>query len=207
MLVLSELGRFEDASLLASNSAKHDTNDPELVELMFDLKSLGDNCEFGVVQRYYGAEPLGLLRFTSTPSKLLIAALNNGFAGVGDPENTTLITHQGDYVSGDKRYHMVMHTFIPDIGDDRNKRLLSVCRRIRFLREKLLQDLKDAEKIFVYSCREVLNESEIRELRSALLRYGDNRLLFVKSATESRDSWLSSTPGRQPGCWCSDKCL
>jgi tetratricopeptide (TPR) repeat protein len=183
MLVLGELGRFEDANLLASSAVEKESANPELAKLMFGFESLGDNCEFGVVQRHYGAEPLGLLRFTSTPSRLLIAALDNRFVGVGDAENTTLMTHQGEYVTGDARYHMAMHTFIQDVGDDREKRLVSVCRRIRFLRDKLLEDLKSAEKIFVYSCREVMDETVIRELWAALRRYGDNRLLFVHSAS------------------------
>ena len=184
MLILGELGRFEDASILASGSVAQIEQDPEIVRLMFGFESLGDNCEFGVVQRHYGAEPLGLLRFTSTPLKLLIMALKAEFAGVGDPDSTMLTTHNGEYVTNDKRYHMHMHTFIQDIGDDRQKRFVSVCRRIRFLREKLLQDLKDAEKIFVYSCREAVDVPDIRELWNALRRYGDNRLLFVRSAPD-----------------------
>jgi tetratricopeptide (TPR) repeat protein len=182
--VLNELGRFEEASRLASSARSSDESALEVGPLMLGFESLGDNCEFGVVQRHYGAEPLGLLRFTSTPSKLLMMALDSGFVGVGDPGNTVLTTFNGEYVTSDKRYHMSMHTFIPDKGDDRDKRFVSVCRRIRFLRDKLLQDLKDAEKIFVYSCREGLGDSEIRELWSALRRHGDNRLLFVRSVAD-----------------------
>ena len=182
MLVLGELGRFEEANILASSSVKRDCLDPELGQFMLGFESLGDNCEFGVVQRHYGAEPLGLLRFTATPSKLLVMALNSGFAGVGDPDTTTLTTYNGEYLTGDTRYHMAMHTFIREAGDDREKRFVNVCRRIRFLRDKLLQDLKDAEKVFVYGCREALSDGEIRELWSALRRYGDNRLLFVGAA-------------------------
>ncbi len=184
MLVLGELGRFEEARLLESGPIKRDERNPEIGRFMVGFESLGDNCEFGVVQRHYGAEPLGLLRFTSTPSRLLMAALDAGFVGVGDAENTTLTTSNGEYVTGDKRYHMFMHTFMRDNGDDREKRFVNVCRRIRFLRDKLLQDLKDAEKIFVYGCREALTDNEIREFWSALRRYGDNRLLFVGMARD-----------------------
>lgn len=180
--VLGELGRFEEASVLAGTAVKKDASSAELSQLLLRFESLGDNCEFGVVQRHYGAEPLGLLRFTATPSKLLIIALNSDFAGVGDAENTILRTYNGEYLTGDTRYHMAMHTFIRATGDDRDKRFVNVCRRIRFLRDKLLQDLKDAEKIFVYGCREALTDDDIRELWSALRRYGDNRLLFVAAA-------------------------
>lgn len=184
MLVLGELGRFEEANILASSSVEQDKLDPELGKFMLGFESLGDNCEFGVVQRHYGAEPLGLLRFTSTPPKLLILALNDDLTGIGEPENTTLGSFNGEYMTGDKRYYMSMHTFIREAGDDREKRFVNVCRRIRFLRGKLLQDLKDAEKTFVYGCHQAVRDEEIRELWTALRRYGDNRLLFVLKAPD-----------------------
>jgi hypothetical protein len=31
------------------------------------FENLGGNCEFGLVQRHFGAEPLSLLRWTATP--------------------------------------------------------------------------------------------------------------------------------------------
>ncbi len=38
-----------------------------LQDLMLQFESLGQNCEFGLVQRRAGADPLGLLRFDSAP--------------------------------------------------------------------------------------------------------------------------------------------
>jgi len=38
-----------------------------LNELMLRFESLGQNCEFALLQRQCSAEPLGLLRFSSTP--------------------------------------------------------------------------------------------------------------------------------------------
>ena len=51
--------------------------------LMLDFESLGENCEFGLVQRRCGIEPLGLLRFSSTPLPPLLHALRERFAGMG----------------------------------------------------------------------------------------------------------------------------
>ena len=36
---------------------------PPLNEMLLEFESLGDNCEFGLVQRHFGAEPISLLRF------------------------------------------------------------------------------------------------------------------------------------------------
>jgi hypothetical protein len=50
------------------------------------------------------------------------------------------------------------------------------------LRDKLIDDLKEGRKIFVYSWEEAVDDNDIRELHRALNRLGPNRLLFVRSA-------------------------
>ncbi len=183
-LVLTELDRFQEATALPSGQIEPADEGPlPPAQLMLRFESLGQNCEFGVVQRHFGAEPLGLLRFSSTPLHRLVAALNDGLVGIGEPENTTLGIQTGEYVTSDNRYYMLMHTFIRATDDDPQKRHDSFCRRLQYLRDKLLGDLADARKIFVYSCEEeTTTDNDIRELHSALLRFGANRLLFVRSA-------------------------
>src|SRR5436305_104536 len=39
------------------------TGSPSFHDLATRFESLGDNCEFGILQRLEGAEPLGLLRW------------------------------------------------------------------------------------------------------------------------------------------------
>ena len=188
MLIMAELGRFEEIVPPAARAGGEDPSRPNLAEFMLQFESLGDNCEFGVVQRHFGAEPLGLLRFTSTPLGLLAAALESRLEGVGDPANTDLKVFNGEYMTTDKRLHMAMHTFIRETGDDREKRLVSVCRRLRFLRDKLLADLTEANKIFVYSCTEPLDDEAIQPLWRAIRTYGDNRLLLVRVADNANPS-------------------
>ena len=182
MLIMGELGRFNEIVASTARAGGEDPSRPNLAEFMLQFESLGDNCEFGVVQRHFGAEPLGLLRFTSTPLRLLAAAIERRFEGVGDPANTDLKVVNGEYMTTDKRFHMAMHTFIRETGDDREKRLISVCRRLRFLRDKLLADLAEAHKILVYGCTEPLNDDEIQPLWHAIRAYGNNRLLLVRAA-------------------------
>jgi len=186
VLVLGELGRFDEATALSRPAALPQTNtSAPPANLMLAFESLGENCEFGVVQRHFGAEPLGLLRFTSTPPRLLAAALRDRFVGVGLAENTTLTVHNGEYMTGDKRYHMSMHTFIPAGNDDRTKRFTNFCRRLVFLRDKLISDLEQAEKHFVYGSHSHLADKDIRGLWEAMRACGENRLLFVHPAAAS----------------------
>ena len=86
-------------------------------ELMMQFESLGADpggCEFGLVQRTFGAEPLGLLRWATIGAANLTDALNVGFEGVGDPANTELaVAAQGtreEYTVRDRRFGMLMHT-------------------------------------------------------------------------------------------------
>jgi hypothetical protein len=63
-------------------------------QMITAFESLGDNCEFGLVQRRMGAEPLGLLRFSYVELPLLVRGLRCGFEGLGDP-NTVEVTAEG----------------------------------------------------------------------------------------------------------------
>src|SRR5205823_6115235 len=104
-------------------------------------------------QRAHGAEPLGLLRWTDMEPDGLIAALEAEFEGVGLSENTELITPPdiaGEYGTRDLRFGMRMHTFISKREVPADKMYTQACRRLQFLRDKLLADLKAGEKIFVY---------------------------------------------------------
>ena len=64
--------------------------DESLRQLMLRFESIGEDCEFGSVQRRYGAEPLGLLRWNDASYPALAAALEQDFAGCGEPETTML---------------------------------------------------------------------------------------------------------------------
>jgi hypothetical protein len=187
MLVLQELERFDELRRISETELPA-AADSAIARLMLEFESLGENCEFGIVQRHFGAEPWGLLRFAATPPGLLIEALDARFAGVGEADNIVLDVLDGEYMTSDKRYHMLMHTFISGDGHDRDDRLHSVSERLRmvrakmlpYLREKLIQDLTSSEKIFVYACGEPIEDDQIRALWTALRSYGDNRLLFVR---------------------------
>jgi tetratricopeptide (TPR) repeat protein len=151
-------------------------------ELMMNFESLGDNCEFGFVQRFHNAEPLGLLRFSRMPYDLLLSALENRFDGVGDPENTIIEIDelQQEFMISDKRYNMAAHTFTYVTEIDRQKFFQQQCRRLTYLRRKLISDLENCEKILVFRSLEFLSDQQIRALFSRINTYGPNTLLCVR---------------------------
>ena len=157
------------------------TGGAEMGKLLARFESLGDNCEFGIVQRLAGIEPLGLLRWSNIQPAKLAQILNNGFEGVGDPANTELsVTVTGDYHLFDRRY-FGMHTFINSGHASAEDLLPKMCRRLRFLKDKMIEDLTDGEKIFVHKAtHESLSLDAMRAIKTAMQRYGNGVLLCVQ---------------------------
>jgi tetratricopeptide (TPR) repeat protein len=154
-------------------------------DLMLNFESLGNNCNLGLVQRYVGSEPLGLLRFASIQFDCLINALHVRFDGVGSQESTKLIqdVRTGEYWLGDKTHRIRMHShiFAEQIDDDAKFRILfnKCCRRLEYLKNKLIADLESAEKIFVFRSQRLMSRDEMTQLHHEIRRYGPNTLLCV----------------------------
>ena len=151
--------------------------------LLLGFQPLGSGCEFGLVQRQCGVEALGLLRWAHMPFWLLVAALEDGLPGIGELGNTELETPVWgeEYYTIDKRYHMRCHTWLrldTPVPDDL---LTRRCRQLRYLRDKLVEDLTEGWKICVFTSRdEVLPDDFILRLWRALQGWGPNRLLVVQ---------------------------
>jgi tetratricopeptide (TPR) repeat protein len=164
-------------------------------KLLQCFESLGGTlkgCEFGLVQREFEVEPLGLLRWTDITPENLIAAMEARFDGVGLPENTELTAMSAggplEWSSSDRRFGMQMHTFAPAASVPREQMFRQVCRRLQFLRDKLISDLEAGSKIFVYKITaRNLTDEELAALHGAMRRYGDNALLYVRYAEPDRE--------------------
>ena len=121
-------------------------------EFMLHFESLGDNCEFGLVQRRCGAEPLGLLRFTNLRLDDLVRGVRTGFEGLGELENLEFSLGSGsrrEYAMRDKRFALTFHTFLYEGEVDENTLPRQQSIRLKFLRRKILEDFANGEKIFV----------------------------------------------------------
>jgi len=149
-------------------------------------------CEFGFVQRRYGAEPLSLLRWASVELHDLKRALENKFAGLGDSETTELHAISSyDWQVREKYYNISMdHTHLDrgKVGLEDAKNM--VCKRFKFLSRKLMNDLAEGEKIFVYRLADAsASEADIRMLAEAMHEYGNNILLFVTKTDDVQGSF------------------
>ncbi len=153
-------------------------------DLMLRFESLGENCEFGLVQRHAGAEPLGLLRFASAPLPNLLSALAAGFAGMGIPGSVT-VTLRGDgqeFMVHDDVYGILYHTGT-GAGSDPARIAARETQRMRFLVDKLLGDLGTGDKIFVFHPGKDVNQRAANLLATAMAQFGAAPLLWVKPAT------------------------
>jgi hypothetical protein len=161
------------------------------------FENLGENCEFGLLQRHFGAEPLGLLRFSAVDISDLIAAVREGFAGVGDPAQTRLCTspHNGEYYSIDERYQINSHGLIFSADVSPEAAHATICRRATFLRTKLLRDLAEGSKIFIFKTGDDTLQSLVTDLVEALRRHGPVTLLWVRPSLDATKrgsvSWLA----------------
>ena len=151
-------------------------------DLMLEFESLGENCEFGLVQRRCGAEPLGLLRFSSTPLPSLVAALDNNFANLGQAENLEVeVSANGrEYMVREKKYHLLYHPWVLTGEATAEEVHQREVKRLPYLTRKLVEDLNEARKIFIYRGMSPLPEADLRRLLAALRRYGPNALLWVE---------------------------
>jgi hypothetical protein len=169
----------------AASVPQENNRQAALKQFFMNFEGLGWNCEFGLLQRMFFAEPLGLLRFIEIPADSMAEALEKRFAGVGDRENTVIYMSHGEYQTKDTRYVMTTHTCVREIQPDVEKFLLSYCRRTRFLRDKLISDLELGEKIFVYQNQD-LTDDEIDRIHRAIRAYGKSTLLCVRKTAPGR---------------------
>ena len=159
-------------------------------QIALKFESLGENCEFGLFQRRCDAEPLGLLRFSSTFMRNLIRGIDNGFEGLGEIEDIDPRLEgpppKKEYMIHEKKFGLVYHTFVYE-----GQRSIWLMReqesaRLKFLRRKFMEDLASTDKIFIYKFGSGVSEEEILPLHMALNRYGDAMLLWVVPAERDR---------------------
>jgi hypothetical protein len=185
------------------------------------FESLGENCEFGFVQSHFGAEPLGLLRFSGVTVDQLIDALDHDFEGVGEPDQTEvhLNPEGGEYLSIDTRYRFSSHSMVLANAATEAEAAVLIQRRGKFLKRKMLEDLRSPLKIYVFQSPHEIAATQMLSLLSALRRHGPARLLFVRpdpdpalqgTATQLEEGLMlgyTDRPGNADGVWAPSHAL
>jgi tetratricopeptide (TPR) repeat protein len=185
LAMLDEIGHYElRAALSQSESTSPLSDGPQQDDarsLLLSLEGLGDNCELGLLQRRFGAEPLGLFRFAAISVRNLIDGLTAGFDGVGDLDRMRIgVWHDGEFVIHDA-YGIQQRTFVYERELSKERFAAQASRRQVFLRNKLLEDLREGNKLFVYRI-DAISRAEAIELHLAMRTYGRPHLLCVQKA-------------------------
>jgi hypothetical protein len=157
-------------------------------ECLGRFESLGDNCEFGIVQRLCGIEPLALLRFTATPLPSLINGLLSEFAGLGDPDFIELDIRgeKGEYILFERRYNLTYHTFIYANELSMDQVLRREAKKLTLMRRRMMDDLRAARRDYVIKHNDGLAEDDVIILSGLLRTFGPNNLLYVAPASAER---------------------
>ncbi len=176
---------------------------PELLE---QFESLGDNCEFGFVQRFHGAEPSSLFRWATAPLHGVLRGLEDGWADIYSWEH--LKPWAFDMAWDDKyqcAFHCAVHSsrssedapfefVLPEV----ERRAVWEADRSKFihLRDKTIASLKTGNKIYVVKANAGLTLSECLALKAALDQYLPHRLLcVVPASTFAFDGVMLIEPG------------
>jgi hypothetical protein len=163
-----------------------------LPELAASFESIGDNCEFGLVQRKCDTEPLGLLRFSGSYSNDIVRGIERDFEGIGEPADIEPRLEGGDgrreFMIHERKYGLVYHTFVYEGERTPELMLQQEATRLKFLRRKFVEELDAGHKIFVFRRGARAAEAEILPIYMALNCRQANTLLWVVPEEPGRPS-------------------
>ena len=157
--------------------------------LVTRFESIGHDCEYGTVQRAFGEEPLGLLRFAGIVTHKLVDGLMARFAGIGAPETTRIFV--ADTPKWEFKVHEQIYYLWYSVGktpDETTHEAVHVeqSRRLRFLHRKFIEDLQEGLKIFVLTRGEILSQAEALAVFCALNKDSPNTLLWTTHSDPAR---------------------
>lgn len=175
---------LSDAALRAAS--ERETGVP-CAELAARFESFGNDCEFGLLQRRCGAEPLGLFRFSNPEHDVILKAVTSNFEGFTDAVQVELDQQKPrrEWILVDPVHRLRQHTFIFE-GDQEADAIRSrQLARIAFLRRLAVENLQCGNKIYVIkSGNGSLTHEICARIATALRAAGPNTLLWVEPGEE-----------------------
>lgn len=147
------------------------------------IESIGDNCELGFVQRACNLEPVGLLRWATTPPEGLLKLLKQDFAGLYQFEN---LEPANAGMVRDRAYSIAFHTQLTSTDGvfnaseaERRRIYAQESGKIQYLTGKLRQRLAEGSVLFIYKRNKRIPDAQIFEIGAEIARRGPGQLLYV----------------------------
>ena len=177
-------------------------DDDDEAALMARFESLGEDCEFGFVQRRYGIEPLGLFRFAGAGHmRNLLRLIETDLDGLGEPGSLSARLLNAvlyrtpepplvipEFFMTDRRLGFIFHTFRGSEQETEAEAIAANEQKLRYLKRKFIEDLEDGEKIWLLKDGSRGDNNEAFAFLDALQRKGPNRLFWVTRVVEGRPS-------------------
>jgi len=155
-------------------------------DLYLPFESIGNNCEFGIVQRGSGFDAPGLFRNVGfNHIDAIISVIERGLADMFAEGKYAFIVPPGwkDWRLDCNVSGMGFHTGISSALEMDSpgwvKETAQSIALFRYLKRCFLEDLSHGEKIFVFRELGAADDAVIERLFSALRKHGENWLLYV----------------------------
>ena len=163
------------------------------------FESLGDNCEFGFVQRANGYEDGAILRWSISPLDKLILCLDNNFKDFYvfdnlEPSAPDMVRDTGTGLMFHTQMHSIDGRFV--LGDAVRQDIYAKEKsKMDHLLDKFRRRIQQPGTICVYKRNSGTTDDEAQRLQRSLNGLGQSTLLIVKS-TDDQGQW--STVHRSP---------
>jgi hypothetical protein len=161
------------------------------------FEGIGNNCEFGILQRKAGFDPPGLFRNVGFLNvEQIIHAIVTNLDGMFEGGNFFYELRAGwpDHTLICKRFGFSFHSGIPAATatgtpewDRQTQKNLAA---FRFLKEKFRADLVSGDKILVYRSKQAVPIGRVRELFAAIRSRGPCSLLYVVEDAGKPSGWV-----------------
>jgi hypothetical protein len=172
-------GRIDDGSLL---DAVFEAAGEDAATIAAQFESLGNACEFSLLQRRLGREPGGLLRFSGIETPNLLDGIFSGFWAIGRPDRLHVFARSEEfagYVVHDEAYGLRFQTSVSSLLVDEATLKRQMARGMPFLARKLFEDLVLGEKICIVQRREPMTRPEAESVLASVSVWGDCTVLWV----------------------------
>ncbi len=163
----------------------------DATSLLRHFESLGDNCEFGIVQRKLSLEVFNLLRFGNAQLANLIAGLTDDLTVLNDTSAVAVELNgaqRREFVVSVPAYKLRWHTFAYEDETDQELVLRANAVKLGYLKRKFYEGLRAARKIYVLKRQPPIPLCQAAAVLLELHRHGPATLLCVGRVPEGRRS-------------------